>query len=46
MDHISGEKFLRNQLQTQPTTFYENEIAKLLIHWQKYINVAGYYVEK
>ena len=33
-------------VQTQLTTFYKNRIVKLLIRWQKSINVAGNYVKK
>lgn len=40
------ETFVRNWLDTRPTSFYENGMKKLPQRWEKCIIKEGYYIEK
>jgi hypothetical protein len=45
-DEEQVQNFVRNWLQTRPPSFYDAEIKKLPIRWQKCIEKGGNYVKK
>lgn len=42
---IDVERFVRNWVGTQPQTFFEEELKKLLRRWKKYVDLQGEYVQ-
>lgn len=45
-NNTAVEAFVRNWMETRPSSFYDNGIKKLPIRWEKCLSKSGDYVEK